>query len=73
MTRLAFHLLDLFAIILFLGGGAFFLQDAGSRASELAEVLLGSVLVSVGLIVAFLEARFFSRALRQAMTDPTRD
>lgn len=66
--RIEYHFLDLFLVLLLLGSGGFILHECEIQsAHSTVEVLVGSALMAIGLVLLYVETVFFirwSRAIR---------
>jgi hypothetical protein len=64
VIRFEYFLVELLAILLFMGIGGFFLYDCLSHPEQVSELIGGSVLLVIGGVFAYLEIRVFCRQLQ---------
>jgi hypothetical protein len=60
-----YHLLEIAAIVIFLGSGAFLIYDSLTQPAQSTEVIGGSVLLVLGGILAGVLARALLRQVQQ--------
>jgi len=69
-VKIEYHLLEITAIPIFLGSGAFLLRDSLTHPGQPIEVIGGSVLLVLGGVVAGSLAKAL---FRQVQHDPSQD
>ena len=71
MNQLAYRIFDACGVVVLLGFGAFFLYDAILQPgpSQVAELIGGSTLLSLGLMLLYAESVWFLRWRRAVRVD----